>query len=65
MNTKQLWNALCLSPITNKYFDGIFSSDTLKEITEKPFVIQIHLTNQENIGFYSSLEKTVLIFLIH
>ena len=39
MNTKQLWNALCLSPITNKYFDGIFSSDTLKEITEKPFLI--------------------------
>ena len=35
MNTKQLWNALCLNPITNKYFDGIFSSDTLKEISEK------------------------------
>ena len=39
MNTKQLWNALCLYPITNKYFDGIFSSDTLKEISEKPVLI--------------------------
>ena len=25
MNTKQLWNALCLNPITNKYFDGVYS----------------------------------------
>ena len=39
MNTKQLWNALCLNPITNKYFDGIFSSDTLREITVKPVLI--------------------------
>ena len=39
MNTKQLWNALCLNPITNKYFDGIYSSDTLIEIVEKPQLI--------------------------
>ena len=39
MNTKQLWNALCLNPITNKYFDGVYSSDTLKEIKEKPNLI--------------------------
>ena len=39
MNTKQLWNALCLNQITNNYFDGIFSSDTLKEISEKPILI--------------------------
>ena len=32
MNTKQLWNALCLNPITNKYFP-------LTEITEKPVLI--------------------------
>ena len=39
MNTKQLWNALTLNPSTNKYFDGIFSVDTLKEIEEKPDLI--------------------------
>ena len=39
MNTKQLWNALCLNPVTNNYFDGIYSSDTLKEIVEKPDLI--------------------------
>ena len=39
MNTKQLWNALCLNPVTNNYFDGIYSSDTLKDIVEKPELI--------------------------
>ena len=39
MNTKQLWNALCLNPVTNQYFDGIYSADTLKEIKEKPDLI--------------------------
>ena len=39
MNTKQLWNALSLNPVTNKYFDGIYSSDTLNEIREKPSLI--------------------------
>ena len=39
MNTKQLWNALCLNPVTNQYFDGIYSADTLKEIREKPDLI--------------------------
>ena len=39
MNTKQLWNALCLNPLTNNYFDGIYSSDTLKEIEGKPNLI--------------------------
>jgi len=39
MDTKQLWNALSLNPVTNKYFDGIYSSDTLKEIEEKPSLI--------------------------
>ena len=28
-----------LNPITNKYFDGVYSSDTLKEIKEKPNLI--------------------------
>ena len=39
MNTKQLCNALSLNPVTNKYFDGIYSSDTLNEIREKPSLI--------------------------
>ena len=39
MNTKQLWNALCLNADTYKYFDGIYSSDTLKEIVDKPDLI--------------------------
>ena len=34
MNTKQLWNALCFNPVTNNYFDGIYSSDTLKDIVD-------------------------------
>ena len=39
MNTKQLWNALTLNPVTNNNFDGIFSIDTLKEMKEKPTLI--------------------------
>ena len=39
MNTKQLWNALTLNPVTNNNFDGIFSIDTLKEIKENPTLI--------------------------
>ena len=39
MNTKQLWNALILNPVTNKYFDGIFSIDTLQDTKEKPTLI--------------------------
>ena len=39
MNTKQLWNALCLNPVTNQYFNGIYPADTLKEIREKPDLI--------------------------
>ena len=33
MNTKQLCNALGLNPVTNQYFDGIYSADTLKRKT--------------------------------
>ena len=39
MNTKQLWNALILNPVNNKYFGGIFSIDTLQDIKEKPTLI--------------------------
>ena len=62
MNTKQLWNALCLNPLTNNYFDGIYSSDTLKEIEGKPTLIICNTdpsTNLENIGFYFSSMRIV------
>ena len=68
MNTKQLWNALTLNPITNKYFDGIFSIDTLKDIKEKPtliIIIQILHINLESTGFCFSFMIIVLIFLTH
>ena len=39
MNTKQLYNALTLNAYTNKYFDGIYSIDTLKDINENPELI--------------------------
>ena len=39
MNTKQLWTALTLNAHTNSCFDGIYSSDTLKEIKYKPKLI--------------------------
>ena len=39
MNTKQLWTALTLNAQTNSCFDGIYSSDTLKEIKCKPELI--------------------------
>ena len=35
MNTKQLWTSLNLNEITNSYFDGIYSIDTLKYIEKK------------------------------
>ena len=57
MNTKQLWNALTLNPSTNKYFDGIFSVDTLKEIEEKPDLI---ICNTD--PSYKSGEHWVLFF---
>ena len=68
MNTKQLWNALILNPVTNKYFDGIFSIDTLQDIKEKPTLIicktDPHI-NLENTGFCFSFMTIVLIFLTH
>ena len=68
MNTKQLWIALTLNPKTNFYFDGIFSIDTLKDIKEKPSLIICNTDlrmNLENTWFFSSLVKTVLIFMTH
>ena len=73
MNTKQLWNALCLNPVTNKYFDGIFSSDTLKEITQKPNLIicntdpshkpgehwVLFFFSENSVDFYDSLGRDI------
>ena len=39
MNTKQLWTALTCNEITNSYFDGVYSIDTLVDIKEKPQLI--------------------------
>ena len=39
MNTKQLWQALANSPVTEPYFDGVFPIDALKEIKQKPKLI--------------------------
>ena len=50
MNTKQLWNALTLNPVTNNNFDGIFSIDTLKEIKEKPTLIDCNTDPSDKAG---------------
>ena len=50
MNTKQLWNALTLNPVTNNNFDGIFSIDTLKEIKEKKTLIVCNTDPSDKAG---------------
>ena len=50
MNNKQLWNALTLNPVTNNYFDGIFSIDTLKDIREKPTLIVCNTDPSDKAG---------------
>lgn len=73
MNTKQLWNALCLNPVTNLYFDGIFSSDTLKDIKIKPDLIicntdpsdkpgehwVLFFFSENSVDFYDSLGREI------
>ena len=73
MNTKQLWNALSLNPITNNFFDGIYSSDTLKEIKEKPNLIicntdpsdkpgehwVLFFFSEKSVDFYDSLGRDI------
>ena len=73
MNTKQLYNALTLNAYTNKYFDGIYSIDTLKNINEKPELIicntdpsnkpgehwVLFFFNDESVDFYDSLGKDI------
>ena len=52
MNTKQLWNALILNLIINKYSDGIFSIDTLQDIKEKPTLIICYTDPSCNFRLY-------------
>ena len=73
MNTKQLWNAPCLNPLTNNYFDGIYSSDTLKEIEGKPTLIicntdpstkpgehwVLFFFNENSVDFFDSLGRDI------
>ena len=73
MNTKQLWNALCFNPVTNKYFDGIYSSDTLKDIVDKPELIicntdpsnkpgehwVLFFFNNNSVDFFDSLGRDI------
>ena len=73
MNTKQLWNALSLNPLTNNYFDGIYLSDTLNEIREKPNLIicntdpsnkpgehwVLFFFNENSVDFFDSLGRDI------
>ena len=68
MNTKQLWNALTLNPVTNNYFDGIFSIDTLKDIKEKPTLIVCNTDPSDKAGehwIFFSFMMIPLIFMTH
>ena len=68
MNTKQLWNALTLNPVTNNYFDGIFSIDTLKNIKEKLTLIVCNTDPSDKVGgtgFCFSFMIIPLIFMTH
>ena len=59
MNTKQLWQALTSNPVTEPYFDGIFSVDTLKEIKTKPELIICNTDPSDKPG------KHWLLFFFH
>ena len=72
MNTKQLWNALTHNPITNFYFDGIFSSDTLAFVKEPELIIcntdpsnkagehwVLFFVRGKSVDFYDSLGRDI------
>ena len=64
---------MCLNLVTNKYFDGIYSSDTLKEIKERPDLIicntdpsnkpgehwVLFFFNQNSVDFFDSLGRDI------
>ena len=59
MNTKQIWQVLTSNPVTEPYFDGVFSVDTLKEIKNKPEVIICNINPSNKPG------KHWLLFFFH
>ena len=73
MNTKQLWTALTLNKVTNPYFDGEYSLDTLVNIIEKPQLIicntqpsdqsgehwVLFFFEEDSVDFYDSLGKDI------
>ena len=59
MNTKQIWQALTSNPVTEPYFDGVFSVDTLKEIKTKPALIICNIDPSNKPG------KHWLLFFFH
>ena len=74
MNTKQLWTALTLNKVTNPYFDGVYSLDTLVNKIEKPHLIicntqpsdqsgehwVLFFFEEDSVDFYDSLKKILL-----
>ena len=52
MYTKDLWQALTCNPITDSYFGGIFPSDALKDITDKPELIICNTDPSDKLGKY-------------
>ena len=74
MNTKQLWTALTLNKVTNPYFDGVYSLDTLVNIKEKPQLIicntqasdqsgehwVLFFFEEDSVDFYDSLGKDII-----
>ena len=73
MNTKQLWTALTLNKVTNPYFDGVYSLDTLVNIIEKPKLVicntqpsdqsgehwVLFFFEEDSVDFYDSLGKDI------
>ena len=72
MNTKQLWNALTHNPITNFYFDGIFSSESSAFVKEPELIIcntdpsnkagehwVLFFVRGKSVDFYDSLGRDI------
>lgn len=71
MNTKQIWQALSSNPITEPFFDGVFPSDTVRNIKKKPELIicntdpsnkpgshwLLFFFHNDTVDFYDSLGK--------
>lgn len=75
MNTKDIWQALTANEVTEKYFDGVFPVNKLKNITTKPRLVicntdpsnkpgehwVLFFFNKDNsVDFYDSLGKSLI-----